>query len=121
MRVSGVDMDVQRGWERINLRGPAAEERVNSRGFVAISRADDEPEKEITREALQEALRRINQGVSVLEKRLHFTLDERTERVVVQVIDRESNEVIKQIPPQELLDVLARIRQVVGMLFDEWL
>ncbi len=116
MRVSGVQMDVQRGWERLNSPGRTAEDRP-----VAVGRPAEAPEEEITREALQEALRRINQGVSVLEKRLHFIVDERTERVVVQVIDRESKEVIKQIPPQEVLDVLVRIRQVVGMLFDEWL
>lgn len=44
-------------------------------------------------------------------------IDEATDRVVVQILDA-NNEVIKQIPPDELLRALARFRQVTGILFD---
>ena len=48
--------------------------------------------------------------------RLH--VDEATERVVATIVD-QSDKVIKQIPPEEQLDVLHRINAVQGMLFDE--
>ena len=48
--------------------------------------------------------------------RLH--VDEPTDRVVATIVD-QSNNVIKQIPPEEQLDVLHRINAVQGMLFDE--
>ncbi len=44
-------------------------------------------------------------------------IDEATERIVVQILNAE-NEVIKQIPPDDLLRVLERFRQVTGILFD---
>lgn len=44
-------------------------------------------------------------------------IDDATERVVVQILNQE-NEVIKQIPPDDLLQALKRFRQVTGILFD---
>jgi uncharacterized FlaG/YvyC family protein len=43
--------------------------------------------------------------------------DEATERIVAQVLNKE-NQVVKQIPPEELLRILSRLRNLVGLLFD---
>jgi hypothetical protein len=45
-------------------------------------------------------------------------LDEESNRIVAQVLD-ENNEVIRQLPPQELLDITARFNRLEGILFDE--
>ncbi|MFP4501631.1 MAG: flagellar protein FlaG [Candidatus Hydrogenedentota bacterium] len=47
-----------------------------------------------------------------------FRVDKATRRIVVQLID-DNNEIIKQVPPQELLDIAARFRRLRGLLFDE--
>ena len=44
-------------------------------------------------------------------------LDEGSKRIVAQITN-EMDEVIKQIPPEELLKIVAKIRQLHGMLFD---
>jgi uncharacterized FlaG/YvyC family protein len=44
-------------------------------------------------------------------------VDEATDRVVVQILNAE-NEVIKQLPPEDLLRVLERFREVTGLIFD---
>ena len=48
--------------------------------------------------------------------RLH--LDEVNNRIVAQVLD-DNNEVVRQIPSQELLDISARFNRLQGLLFDE--
>jgi uncharacterized FlaG/YvyC family protein len=45
-------------------------------------------------------------------------VDEATDRVVATIVD-QSKQVIKQIPPKEQLDVIARTRALQGLLFDE--
>jgi uncharacterized FlaG/YvyC family protein len=45
-------------------------------------------------------------------------LDEESNRIVAQVLD-ENNEVVRQLPPQELLDISARFNRLEGILFDE--
>ncbi len=50
------------------------------------------------------------------EVRLH--MDNESKRVIAQLVD-ETNTVIKQIPPQELLEIAARFRKVNGLIFDQ--
>ncbi len=45
-------------------------------------------------------------------------VDEASNRIVAQILD-ENNEVVRQLPPQELLDISARFNRLEGILFDE--
>ena len=51
--------------------------------------------------------------------RLQFEVDRPTERVIIRVMDRDSGELIRQIPPEEMMD-LARVlsENLKGMLVD---
>ncbi len=44
-------------------------------------------------------------------------IDDGTKRIVAQILD-ENREVIKQIPPEDLLQIAARLRQLEGLMFD---
>ena len=44
-------------------------------------------------------------------------VDEASDRVVAQIVNAE-DQVIKQIPPEEVLRLAARIRNIVGLLFN---
>jgi flagellar protein FlaG len=67
---------------------------------------------------MKSTLEGINEYLSEVGSSLSFVHDEASGRSAVQVLD-ERGEVIRQIPPQELLDVYARIRDIVGILLDE--
>ena len=45
-------------------------------------------------------------------------VDEASQRIVAQILD-ENQEVVKQIPPEEMLRIASRLRQIEGLLFDE--
>jgi flagellar protein FlaG len=53
------------------------------------------------------------------DKRLHFLLHEPTDRVVIQVLDAESGEVLRQIPEEEMLQMIEAIHKILGLLVDE--
>jgi flagellar protein FlaG len=40
---------------------------------------------------------------------------------MVKVIDDETKEVIKEIPPEKLLDLVATIWQIVGLFVDKYI
>jgi flagellar protein FlaG len=56
---------------------------------------------------------------AAFNKRLSFSLNEKLGQVVVKVIDTDTDKVIREIPPAELQHVNERIREVIGILFDE--
>lgn len=47
-----------------------------------------------------------------------FEIDDRTESVVVKVVDRETQEVLCQIPPEAILNMKARMMELQGVFFD---
>ncbi len=50
---------------------------------------------------------------------LQFSIQQDTGQTVVRVVDKDSGELIRQIPPQELLDLASKLEDMMGILFDK--
>ena len=70
-------------------------------------------------EQIREIASALGDAVGILNRGLRIQIDDSSKRVITQVIDRNTDEVVRQIPPQELLDIGQRLRTFVGTLFDE--
>jgi len=68
---------------------------------------------------LQTAIRDLQRVSEAFNRRLSFSLNEKLGQVVVKVIDNDTDKVVREIPPTELQHVYERIREVMGLLFDE--
>jgi flagellar protein FlaG len=53
-------------------------------------------------------------------KKLQFVVDHRSNEITIKVIDRETDKVIKVLPPEELQRLHSKLRETIGFLFDEW-
>ncbi len=58
---------------------------------------------------LQAAVETVKAKVNDLQRQLQFTVDEDSGRTIITVIDRESGKIVRQIPPEELLQIADRI------------
>jgi len=76
-------------------------------------------EGQVTRDSLEKAIAELNKATDFVDKRLRFSIHEESERMQVFVIDNKTQEVIKEIPPEEFLNIVARIQEMVGLLLDE--
>lgn len=54
---------------------------------------------------VEQAVSQVNEFVQNLNRDLQFTVDEDSGRTVIKVLDAETKEVIRQIPPEELLRI----------------
>ena len=68
---------------------------------------------------IDKAVENLRSAGDLFNKRLDFRVDEKTNRIVVKVIDTRTDKVIKEIPPEQLLDLAAKIQEMVGLLVDE--
>ncbi len=67
-----------------------------------------------TKEALVEPIQRIN---DVMRPRgLEFDISEQSARIITRVIDRETGDVIRQIPAEEVLLLAERLEELQGKL-----
>jgi len=66
-----------------------------------------------------EVVDRLNLAMRALSTRLKFQKHEASGKFVVRVINEQTDEVIREIPPERLLDLLVHLRRMVGVLVDE--
>ena len=90
---------------------------------VRVSRAAQqekpaESKPELSAEDLKEIADKMNQVASVFNTSLAFAVDDPTGRTVIKVMDKITEEVIRQIPPENALKLMANMRNVMGMFLD---
>ena len=52
-------------------------------------------------------------------KKLQFVVDQQSKEVIVKVIDKETDKVIKVLPPEELQRLHRKLRETIGVLYNE--
>jgi len=55
----------------------------------------------------------------VFNKKLQFVVDQQSNEITVKVIDKETDKVIKELPPEELQQTHSNLKETFGFLFDE--
>ena len=82
-------------------------------------KAEVQVDPEVMRKNLQEAIDRINKMVSDGGRALHFSFDDQMGMPVILVKNRESGEVIRQIPNEVVIKVAHSIDDLKGMLHNQ--
>lgn len=71
-----------------------------------------------TTQAIQTAVNKLNEFMEYSQKNSKFIFHEDLERYYVEVVDAQSQEVIKEVPPKELLDAYYEMQKLAGKIFD---
>jgi len=82
-------------------------------GAAPTARADPKTNEDVVRETAK----RPQEDTGVQRTGTKLRVDEASKQIVAQIVNA-NNEVIKQIPPEELLKIAARFRELRGKLFD---
>lgn len=75
---------------------------------------------EISDENLEQIKDATNKVLEQINIQLDFSYDKELNRMVVKVINKETGEVVRQIPPEEMLKIAKRMEEMVGVLLDKW-
>lgn len=75
--------------------------------------------KAVTEEQLAEILEKLNRIFDVMSTELRFKVHEGTKDIVVQVVEIKTGKVLREIPPERILDMITQMMKLVGLLVDE--
>lgn len=111
--------------EQVRLDTPvvgAAEGKGNSQADAKrqegeIFGKDVTPEK--ARAAVEDLNRQVRQASPIKHTQLSFKYHDDTNRISITVTDSDTDEVIREIPPEKALDMLAKAWEMAGLLVDE--
>lgn len=78
-------------------------------------------QKEVKKEDLEKSIEALNKWLGSQSSNTHlkFQLHEEMKEYYVQVVNDQTNEVIREIPSKKIMDVNAKILEMVGLLVDE--
>ncbi|MFJ6210795.1 flagellar protein FlaG [Lysinibacillus sp. NPDC092081] len=74
---------------------------------------------EETKAKVQQAVNTMNQMLEATHSAAKFVYHEGLERYYVTVVDQDTEEVVKEIPPKKLLDAFYEMQKMLGMIVDK--
>jgi len=121
MRVDSVESLSNRQIHNENSNNQSTKVNTNDnsdRKTESLREKQEYTEQELEDE-VRESVKDVNEIVDKVKEGISFQIHEDTEKMMVKVVDLNTDEVIKELPPEEMLDLQARIHEMVGILIDE--
>jgi flagellar protein FlaG len=73
----------------------------------------------LTRGTTEELVENLNKFLKPVQTSIQFELHEKLNEYYVKIVDRDTKEVIKEIPPKKLLDIYAAMVEQLGLIVDK--
>ena len=105
--------------ERVRGEEPSAAAGPKPRVRKSDSEGQSTSQASVDRTKIDRAATKVNEVLSLADPQLKIHVDDETERVVVKIVEQESGEVIRQIPPEELLELEKYLSSPKGLLVQE--
>lgn len=97
----------------VEIVTPIAKEAMESPPDAkSVSVPKDRPEKSaeaVTKEKVREAVKNVRDFINKNQRSLDFEMAEESNRVIITVRDRQTNKVIRQIPPEDVVKLSDQI------------
>ncbi|MBR3575733.1 MAG: flagellar protein FlaG [Lachnospiraceae bacterium] len=71
----------------------------------------------VSEETIQKAMKELQKKNSNYIS--EFGIHEKTNRITVKIVDKKTKEVIKELPPEKTLDMIAKVWEYAGLFVDE--
>jgi flagellar protein FlaG len=89
-----------------------------------VAEAIGMPESDENNENQQQVNAQLKKAVEEINKNVHnseaiFGIHEKTNRVTIKIVDKETKKVIKEYPPEKTLDMIAKVWEMAGIMVDE--
>lgn len=88
-------------------------ENAQSKGQNNGSAEQEQP----SNEQIKKAVEKLNKNL--MNSEAVFGIHEETNRVTIKIVDKDTKEVIKELPPEKTLDMIAKAWELAGILVDE--
>ena len=92
-----------------------AASKVNLSG--AVSKPDSESEKEnklpATEKDIDTAVTDLNSSIQSVQRNLKFSVDKELDKIVINVTDKKTEEVVRQIPSEDFLELARNLQDMM--------
>lgn len=75
--------------------------------------AEKKPSNAQMKKAVEELNKKMGNSEAI------FGIHEKTNRVTIKIVDKKTKEVLREFPPEETLDMIAKVWELAGIMVDE--
>ncbi|PKM51237.1 MAG: hypothetical protein CVV02_07720 [Firmicutes bacterium HGW-Firmicutes-7] len=98
--------------------------KIRNKAQSVDNRDDQEGKKKVKsvqndEKDIIDSIERLSRAILKPHTELHFTVHEKTNRINVKIVNTQTQEVIREIQPEKVLDMIAKMWEVTGILVDE--
>ncbi len=84
-----------------------------------LRQTEEKSDQKKLKKELQEITDKLNKEMDPLKTSIRFGFNDKVNELYISVIDTSNNQVIRKIPSEEAMRLAAKMRELVGMLFDK--
>lgn len=94
-------------------------EQENVKQETRQEKVIEKKDKEVSKEELSELIKSLNEFMDTSSASLEFKFHEKLDEYYAQIIDKNTKQVIREIPPKKMLDIFAAMKDYLGLLIDK--
>ncbi len=107
------NMEVSSSESSANLNVSVKADNQNAQNAGVDSRDSRQADNEKIKKTVEQLNKKMTHSEAV------FGIHEGTNRVMIKIVDRDTKELIKEYPPEQTLDMIAKVWELAGILVDE--
>jgi len=120
MRVNGLGQKASDpGVQKVKSSGQDVPIFKNVKGATREERPVAVEERKVSNDEIFRSIERANEKVMVRNTELHFSVHEKTKAIMIKVMNSDTQEVIREIPSEQILDMVANFMELAGLYIDE--
>lgn len=93
-------------------------ENAQNNGQTNTGDQNGEASGQASNSQLKQAVEKMNKQ-NMMNSEAVFGIHEGTNRVTIKIVDKDTKEVIKELPPEKTLDMIAKVWELAGIMVDE--
>lgn len=75
--------------------------------------------KKVAKSTIDNTISETNSKIKMSNTQLQYSVDKETQRISIKIIDKDTDKVIREVPPEETLEAIKKIWEIAGIMVDE--
>ena len=92
-------------------------EKISVGQNTQSAKSEERESRQVKTPSMDDLVEKVQQYVNTFNTKLSFSFDEEHNRPIIYVIDKETDEVIRQIPPKKMFKLINNLEEIRGIIF----
>ncbi|WP_025685768.1 flagellar protein FlaG [Paenibacillus maysiensis] len=88
-------------------------------GAVQTTNRGGTAQKQPTHEEAVKELQKAIDAIQGPQKTFEISVHEKTHAIMIKVMNKETGDLIREVPPEKILDIAARMMEIAGIIIDK--